>query len=79
MWSNDIALAIESILSGEEIVRVVRASDEIIEFFEGIIDQRGNQPRDDMLSALLAAEEEGDSLTHQELLGTADAPAGGGS
>ena len=70
VWSNDIALAVEPILSGEEIVRVERASDEIIEYFEGIIEQRRRQPRDDMLSALLAAEEEGDRLTHDELLGT---------
>ena len=70
VWSNDIALAVEPILSGEEIVRVERASDEIIEYFEGIIEQRRKQPRDDMLSALLAAEEEGDRLSHDELLGT---------
>ena len=70
VWSNDIALAVEPILSGEEIVRVERASDEIIEYFESIIEQRRRQPRDDMLSALLAAEEEGDRLTHDELLGT---------
>ena len=70
VWSNDIALAVEPILSGEEIVRVERASDEIIEYFEGIIEQRRRDPRDDMLSALLAAEEEGDRLSHDELLGT---------
>jgi len=70
VWSNDIALAVEPILSGEEIVRVERASDEIIEYFEGIIEQRRREPREDMLSALLAAEEEGDRLTHDELLGT---------
>lgn len=70
VWSNDIALAVEPILSGEEIVRVERASDEIIEYFEGIIEQRRIDPRDDMLSALLAAEEEGDRLSHDELLGT---------
>ncbi len=70
VWSNDIALAVEPILSGEEIVRVERASDEIIEYFEGIIEQRRMEPRDDMLSALLAAEEEGDRLSHDELLGT---------
>lgn len=70
VWSNDIALAVEPILSGEEIVRVERASDEIIEYFEGIIEQRRRESRDDMLSALLAAEEEGDRLSHDELLGT---------
>lgn len=70
VWSNDIALAVEPILSGEEIVRVERASDEIIEYFEGVIEQRRREPRDDMLSALLAAEEAGDRLSHDELLGT---------
>ena len=70
VWSNDLALAVEPILSDEEVERVERASDGIVAYFEGIIEQRRRRPEDDLLSALLAAEEEGDRLSHDELLGT---------
>ncbi len=70
VWSNDIALAVEPVLTNEEIARVKQASDEIVDYFESIIAQRRRRPEDDMLSALLAAEEEGDKLTHDELIGT---------
>ena len=70
VWSNDIALAVEPILSKEEISRLERSSDELVEYFEAIIELRRKDPQNDMLSALLAAEEEGDRLSHDELLGT---------
>lgn len=70
VWSNDIALAVEPVLTDAEIARVKRASDEIVAYFEEIIAQRRDRPEEDMLSALLAAEEEGEKLTHDELIGT---------
>ena len=70
VWSNDIALAVEPVLNDEEIERVERSSAEIVEYFEEIIALRRQQPQDDLLSALLAAEEEGDRLSHDELIGT---------
>ena len=70
VWSNDIALAVEPVLNDEEIGRVERSSAEIVEYFEEIIALRRQSPHDDLLSALLAAEEEGDRLSHDELIGT---------
>ena len=70
IWSNDIALAVEPILSDEEIGRVERSSDEIFKYFEDIIAQRRRRSEDDLLSALLVAEEEGDRLSQDELLRT---------
>ncbi len=69
-WSNDIALTIEPSLSDEQVRRIQQSSEELIEYFEGIIEQRRRQPQDDMITALLNAEEEGDRLTHEELLAT---------
>ncbi len=69
-WSNDISLTIEPSLTDEQIRRVQKASEELFEYFEGIMEQRRREPRDDMITALMNAEEEGDRLTHEELLAT---------
>src|SRR5204863_1874927 len=39
-------------------------------YFEQLIAERRRNPGDDMLSALIQAEEAGDKLTHEELLST---------
>ena len=69
-WSDDIALSVNPLLNSEQIERVQQATEELFEYFEGIIEQRRQAPQNDMISALLAAEEEGDRLTHEELLST---------
>ena len=69
-WSNDISLTIEPTLRDDQIRRVERAADNLYEYFESIIEQRRSKPEDDMITALLNAEDEGDKLTHSELLGT---------
>ena len=69
-WSDDIALSVNPLLNNEQIERVRQATEELFDYFEGIIEQRRHAPRNDMISALLAAEEEGDKLTHEELLST---------
>ncbi len=69
-WSNDIALTIEPSLRDEQIRRIECATEELFEYFEEIIEHRRRKPQDDMITALLNAEDEGDRLTHEELLGT---------
>ena len=69
-WSNDISLTIEPSLRDDQIRLVERATEELYEYFEGIIEERRLKPEDDMITALLNAEDEGDRLTHSELLGT---------
>ena len=69
-WSNDVSLTIEPSLREDQIRRVERASEELYAYFESIIEQRRREPQDDMITALLNAEDEGDRLTHEELLGT---------
>lgn len=69
-WSNDVSLTIEPSLSDEQIRRVERASEQLYNYFEGIIEERRREPQNDMVTALLNAEDEGDKLTHEELLGT---------
>ena len=69
-WSNDIALTVEPILAPARIEAVRRATGELFAYFETIVEARRRAPRDDLVSALLAAEEEGDRLTREELLST---------
>lgn len=69
-WSDDIALSVNPLLNSKQIERVQQATEELFDYFEGIIEQRRQAPQNDMISALLAAEEEGDRLTHEELLST---------
>ena len=69
-WSNDIALTVEPILTPVQIEGVQRATGELFSYFESIVEARRRAPRDDLVSALLAAEEEGEGLTREELLST---------
>ena len=69
-WSNDIVLSLEPILTREQRDRFRRSEEELYEYFEGIIAKRRRDPQDDLVSALIAAEEEGDRLSHGELLAT---------
>ena len=69
-WSNDIALIVEPILTRRQVENVRRATEELFAYFETIVEARQREPRDDLVSALLAAEEEGDRLTREELLST---------
>ncbi|MBV9933717.1 MAG: cytochrome P450 [Actinobacteria bacterium] len=71
-WSRELARALdpEFVLPPEVIEARQRASDEFMEYFRRLIAQRRSDPRDDLLSALVAVEEQGDTLTEAELLST---------
>ena len=69
-WSNDASLIIEPILSDEQYSRVKIAGEKLFDYFEGIIERRRRDPQDDLISAMIAAEEDGDRLSRDELLGS---------
>ena len=71
-WSNDVALTVEPTVNDRQIQRIQRSGGELRDYFDGIIEQRRREPQDDMITALIAAEDEGDRLTHEELLSTLD-------
>lgn len=48
-----------------------RAALEMAEYMAALLADRRRSPRDDLISALLAAEESGNRLTHEEVVGTA--------
>jgi pimeloyl-[acyl-carrier protein] synthase len=48
-----------------------RAAAEVFSYLDGLITQRRRDPGDDILSALIAVEDQGDRLAHEELMATA--------
>ncbi len=69
-WSNAIALTVEPLLDDARVQQVRTATAELFAYFETQIEKRQQNPQDDLLSALIAAEEEGDRLDREELLST---------
>jgi cytochrome P450 len=72
-WSADITKSLDALglPSDREIVRRGRAARHALgEYFRALLPERRRQPRADLLSLLIAAEEQGDKLTEDELLAT---------
>ena len=72
-WSRELARSLdpEEFLPQDVLDRRQRAIDSFGEYFGGLVAEHRQHPRDDLLSALIAAEEEaGDKLTELELLAT---------
>jgi pimeloyl-[acyl-carrier protein] synthase len=72
-WSLDIARGLDAVMlpvDSEVARRSGVARHALIGYFRGLIAERRASPRDDLLSALIAAEEAGDTLGEDELLAT---------
>ncbi len=67
-WSNTLALAVDPILGGQQVQAIKRAAEQVYAYFEEIIAERRREPRDDLVTALMMAEETGERLTHEEML-----------
>ena len=59
-WSNLMALSVDPVLGRGQVDRIKKAAEEAFAYFEAIINERRRRPREDLVSALLTAEEEGD-------------------
>jgi cytochrome P450 len=73
-WSAVLAKGLDRMMSEptpEEVAANNVASDEFRAYFEDLAEQRRRDPREDLMSALVAAEESGDRLTMDELTSTA--------
>jgi hypothetical protein len=70
-WSTDIAGSLAGPFQpAEALERSVRSANEIADYFRDQIALRRREPRDDLLSALCAAEEQGDLLSEDEMIAT---------
>ncbi|MFF5537354.1 cytochrome P450 [Streptomyces cinerochromogenes] len=70
-WSADICGMYELNPSEETAAKAVRASVEFSQYLRELIAARRKEPGEDLVSGLIAAHDEGDRLTEQEMISTA--------
>jgi cytochrome P450 len=67
-WSHTLTLGLEPLLAIQHVDEILAASDHMIEHVLDAIEWKRTHPADDLLSALIAAEDDGDRLSPEELL-----------
>jgi cytochrome P450 len=65
-WAPDILRIFNGNLA-QDLPLIMQAQDELSEYVHGLIEDRRDEPRDDLLTTLIQAEEEGDRLSSTEL------------
>jgi cytochrome P450 len=71
MWSLSFARTLDATQSDPAVfAAAAKALEEMSAYLQGIIKERQANPRDDIVTALLRAEEEGERLSEQELVST---------
>jgi cytochrome P450 len=66
-WSHEMTKFLEPFADEPTIRRMVAARANMLAHVEEVIGWKRQNPADDLLTAMIAAEEDGDRLTHQEL------------
>jgi cytochrome P450 len=67
-WSTWVQRQFDIRALGSEPERIERATSELYDYVEALLELRRREPSDDLISALLAAEEEGQKLSHDECI-----------
>ena len=69
-WTGDFARLLDGFdMSFEGVIQALSGVSEFMDYFRAIVKQRRTAPRDDLLQAMISAEEQGDKLNEEELLG----------
>ncbi len=66
-WSSDASRLLDGVMTPDELQRGMVAAMSFYNYFGTLFDERRAHPGDDLISALLAAEESGDRLSPEEL------------
>ena len=69
-WGEMVGAGLDFQMTDAAVERSNKAGFELTEYLLALIDEHRASPRDDLLSALIAAEEAGDQLSTKELIGT---------
>jgi cytochrome P450 len=68
-WSDQLAAYVGgSVDARDNFTEASSGVTRLADYFRGLIDERGRQPRDDLMSLLLRAEHEGDRLSSEEVV-----------
>jgi hypothetical protein len=67
-WTDGISRVLDPLRSLEEYVQMNQVAGEFSEYFRWLFQERRRAPKDDLISALMAAEQQDDQLTERELL-----------
>ena len=67
-WSHTLTKTLDPILSPEEVQAALTAADNMQAHVQDVLAWKRDHPADDLLTGLLAAEDEGDRLSEMELL-----------
>jgi len=70
-WSRDLAPTIDPMILPDQLERAAAAIGEFTDYLVHLVAARRAEPRADLLSALIAAEERGDKLSQDELVSNA--------
>ena len=69
-WSNDMVMMYQARRTRELEIQANSSTKEFVNFMEKYIEEKRYKPEDDLISHLIAAEEEGEKLTKDELIST---------
>jgi cytochrome P450 len=67
-WSVKVARTLEPTITANQAEEADQATIELAEYFDRIIESRRIEPKDDLITVLIQAEEEGDKLNHGEVI-----------
>ncbi len=68
LWSDDLAIIIDPFQALGGLDALQRTFHELRDYFRALFAERRERPRDDLISALVAVEDEGERLSEMELL-----------
>ena len=67
-WSEVVALDVDPLLDNQQIRDLQRTVGELFDYLEAIAEDRRRRPQDDLVTALVNAEEDGERLSREDLL-----------
>ncbi len=67
-WSTSMTESLEPSMSMKHMMKANKVTDELMDYLKPLVNERRKNPKDDLISALVAAEEDGQKLTEEELL-----------
>ncbi|HVT78523.1 MAG TPA: cytochrome P450 [Acidimicrobiales bacterium] len=78
LWGEDLVPLLDPIQTEEQVATARIADAELTAYLDALIEDKRHARADDLLSELIAAEESGDKLSHDELLSAASLILGAG-